>query len=87
MCDEENCDRAVCNACIKIPTKELGRIKDNASISFRCISCHWGLTVKKNKDEGDESDDVEDPGDVKDPSPYYVSICSCRPPPRLDMLH
>jgi len=46
VCDMANCDRAVCSFCIKIPPGELDRVRSNSV--FRCVPCHWRMTVTGN---------------------------------------
>jgi hypothetical protein len=59
LCDEENCDRAVCNSCIDIPKEELGQLKGR-KITFRCVSCEWGAAGNA--------------GNAENRGPYYVSL-------------
>jgi hypothetical protein len=60
ICNEEDCDRAVCNVCINIPAEMLQMARaDDREIFFRCVSCHWGMGVRERG---------------VNPGPYYVSI-------------
>ena len=40
VCDEKDCECAICSACIEVPDEELSKLNDD-DVEFTCVSCHW----------------------------------------------
>jgi hypothetical protein len=46
VCDEENCEQAICSSCIDVPDAELSKL-EHLNVKFTYIPCHW----RKCRDE------------------------------------
>jgi hypothetical protein len=40
VCQEDDCERAICSECIDIPDEELDKLEES-SVRFTCVPCHW----------------------------------------------
>lgn len=40
VCQEEDCERAICSECIEVPADEMDKVRQ-PNVKFTCVPCHW----------------------------------------------